>query len=54
VTVLGIDVDQKKVELLNNGQSYIKLLNHLPSRKFSASSDFNRIKGVEAIIICVP
>ena len=24
VTVLGIDVDSKKVELLNNGQSYIK------------------------------
>ncbi len=24
VTVLGIDVDPKKVQLLNNGQSYIK------------------------------
>ena len=41
VTVLGIDVDSKKVELLNSGQSYIK---HISAdgigrwwmRKFSA------------------
>jgi UDP-N-acetyl-D-glucosamine dehydrogenase len=60
VSVLGIDVDPKKVELLNTGQSYIKHIEHsaigelLDSGKFSASTDFSRIKEVEAVIICVP
>src|SRR5205809_1630471 len=60
VTVLGIDVDSKKVELLNNGQSYIRhiepsaIAELVGSSKFSASSDFGRIKEVEAVIICVP
>ena len=60
VSVLGIDVDPLKVQLLNNGQSYIKHI--LPSAvaelvkscKFSASTDFSRIKEVEAVIVCVP
>ena len=60
VSVLGLDVDAEKVHLLNNGQSYIK---HIESSavaelvefgKFSASTDFNQIKEVEAVIICVP
>jgi UDP-N-acetyl-D-glucosamine dehydrogenase len=60
VSVLGIDVDSKKVELLNSGHSYIK---HIDSSaiaemigwgKFSAATDFSRIKEVEAVIICVP
>jgi UDP-N-acetyl-D-glucosamine dehydrogenase len=60
VRVLGIDVDPKKVELLNNGQSYIKhvrqsaIAESIGSGKFSASTDFSRIKEVEAVIICVP
>jgi UDP-N-acetyl-D-glucosamine dehydrogenase len=60
VTVLGIDVDPEKVELLNDGQSYIKHIEQaaiaelLGSGKFSASTDFSRIKEVEAVIICVP
>jgi UDP-N-acetyl-D-glucosamine dehydrogenase len=60
VTVLGIDVDSKKVELLNNGQSYIRHIERsaiaelVSSSKFSASADFGRIKEVEAVIICVP
>src|SRR5437773_6413012 len=60
VSVLGIDVDPTKVELLNNRQSYI--IHILPSTvaelvksgKFSASTDFSLIKEVEAVIICVP
>jgi len=60
VSVLGIDVDPTKVQLLNNRQSYIKHI--LPSTvaelvksgKFSASTDFSRIKEVEAVIVCVP
>src|SRR5262249_8200122 len=58
--VVGIDVDPKKVELLNTGQSYIKHIDAsavaelVDSGKFSASTDFSLIKAVEAVIICVP
>jgi UDP-N-acetyl-D-glucosamine dehydrogenase len=60
VPVLGLDIDTAKVDLLNQGKSYIK---HIPSESvvevmrsgaFSASSDFGRIREVQAIIICVP
>jgi UDP-N-acetyl-D-glucosamine dehydrogenase len=60
VDVLGLDVDAEKVQLLNNGQSYIKhieasaIAELVRSGKFSASTDFSRIKEVEAVIICVP
>jgi len=60
VSVLGLDVDAKKVQLLNNGQSYIKHIEPsataelVRSGKFSASTEFSRIKEVEAVIICVP
>jgi UDP-N-acetyl-D-glucosamine dehydrogenase len=60
VSVLGIDVDPTKVQLLNKGQSYIKHIEHsaiaelLGSGKFSASTDFSLVKQVEAVIICVP
>jgi UDP-N-acetyl-D-glucosamine dehydrogenase len=60
VSVLGFDVDRKKVRLLNNGQSYIKHIESsavaqlVRSAKFSASTEFSRIKEVEAVIICVP
>jgi UDP-N-acetyl-D-glucosamine dehydrogenase len=59
-TVLGLDVDQAKVKSLMAGRSYIK---HIPSSaiaeavqagKFSASTDFSRVKEVAAVIICVP
>jgi UDP-N-acetyl-D-glucosamine dehydrogenase len=58
--VLGLDVDAKKVQLLNDGQSYIKHIEPLTiaelvrSGKFSASTEFSRIKEMEAVIICVP
>ncbi|HEV2395175.1 MAG TPA: nucleotide sugar dehydrogenase [Verrucomicrobiae bacterium] len=60
VDVLGLDIDTGKVDMLNQGKSYIK---HIPSAVvaenvksgvFSASSDFGRIREVSAIIICVP
>jgi UDP-N-acetyl-D-glucosamine dehydrogenase len=60
VDVLGIDVDPKKVELLNSGNSYIKHIEPsaiaalIGSGKFLASTDFCLIKEVEAVIICVP
>jgi len=60
VTVLGLDVDAEKVELLNKGRSYIK---HVDAAAISemtkagllhASTDFSRIREVDAVIICVP
>jgi UDP-N-acetyl-D-glucosamine dehydrogenase len=60
VTVLGLDIDTAKVDALNQGKSYIK---HIPSDtvaqavrsgSFSASTDFGRIRDVQAVIICVP
>lgn len=59
-SVLGLDVDDAKVVALNQGRSYIK---HIPSSdvaamreggRFEASSDFSRVAGQDAIIICVP
>jgi UDP-N-acetyl-D-glucosamine dehydrogenase len=60
VSVVGIDVDPQKVELINNGQSYIKhiastdIAEQLEAGKFCASSDFSRLREVEAVIVCVP
>ena len=60
VSVVGIDVDASKVQLLNDGQSYIKHIESsaiaelVRSGNFSVSTDFSRIKEVEAVIICVP
>src|SRR5690349_15081790 len=58
--VIGIDVDPEKVHLLNEGRSYIKHISSadiadlVEKRKFSATTDFSRIKEVDAVIICVP
>jgi UDP-N-acetyl-D-glucosamine dehydrogenase len=60
VTVLGLDVDAEKVELLNKGRSYIKHIDSATIAEmtkgslFYASADFSRIRDVEAVIICVP
>ena len=60
VTVLGLDIDQAKVESLNRGQSYIKhiessaIADMLKAGTFSASTDFGQIREVKAVIICVP
>lgn len=59
-TVLGLDIDDKKVEALNAGRSYIKhiapeaISAAVGNKSFSASSDFSRTKEVSAVIICVP
>ena len=58
--VIGIDVDPKKVELINRGLSYIKhiqaadVAERVNAGKLSATTDFGCIKDVEAVIICVP
>jgi UDP-N-acetyl-D-glucosamine dehydrogenase len=59
-TVLGFDIDPKKVEMLNRGRSYIKHVSALELRKFlstkafAATTDFKRLREAEAILICVP
>lgn len=60
VNVLGLDIDPAKIEFLSNGSSYIKhiessaILEQIKAGTFAASSDFSRIREVEAVIICVP
>ena len=60
VTVLGLDIDKNKVDALNQGHSYIRhiaseaVANAVNSGAFSASTEFSRVKEVEAVIICVP
>lgn len=58
--VLGFDLDDFKVDNINNGKSYIK---HIKTERIkaaadagflSATSDFSRLPEVDAIIICVP
>ncbi len=57
--VVGIDIDEKKVNQLNRGESYIgtisshSLAKAVP-QKFSATTDFSAAKNLDAIIVCVP
>jgi UDP-N-acetyl-D-glucosamine dehydrogenase len=58
--VIGFDTDPDKISKLNAGKSYIehipqpKIQQFVNSRHFSATSDFTRLREVDAIIICVP
>jgi UDP-N-acetyl-D-glucosamine dehydrogenase len=60
VTVLGLDMDDKKVASLNAGESYIRHIDGgeikklVTAGKFSASTDLSEIKEVAAVLICVP
>ncbi len=58
--VLGLDIDQSKVDQLMSGQSYIK---HIPSEpikanvdagKLKCTTDFSRAAQADALILCVP
>ena len=59
IKVIGFDIDENKIEKLNNGKSYIE---HIESEKiqeinrssFFATNDYSKIKDVNVIIICVP
>ena len=60
VNVLGLDIDPEKVNALTAGRSYIKHISgeaiseQTKAARLAASTDFARIKEVEAVIICVP
>jgi UDP-N-acetyl-D-glucosamine dehydrogenase len=58
--VLGFDIDETKVDMLNRGESYIK---HIGADKvaricktgnFEATTDFARSREADALILCVP
>ena len=59
-TVLGLDIDSKKVEAINASRSYIHhilpatIAEQVSAGRFSASVDFSRVREVQAVIICVP
>src|ERR1700726_4484112 len=58
--VTGFDTDPKKVSMLNAGKSYIehiqqnKIQQFVNSKHFGATTDFEKLKECDAIIICVP
>ncbi len=59
-TVVGLDIDSSKIEKLNSGVSYIKhiksedIQRQIESGRFSASTDFSKVRECDAVIICVP
>ncbi len=58
--VLGLDIDQSKVDSIHAGKSYIHhiassgIASAVSSGALSASTDFSLIAQCEAVIICVP
>lgn len=57
--VIGLDIDSRKTERLNLGQSYIEHIAHDDVAKakasgFEATTDFERASECDALIICVP
>ncbi len=58
--VTGFDTDQSKVDKLNAGQSYIqhipgdKIRQHVQGKRFDATTDFQRLRNMDAVLICVP
>ena len=58
--VTGFDLDKSKVDKLNAGQSYIqhipaeRIREHVQAKHFDATTDFARLREMDAVIICVP
>jgi UDP-N-acetyl-D-glucosamine dehydrogenase len=59
-SVLAFDIDQRKVEMLESGKSYIRQISdeHIrgmrDSGRFAVTADFSRLSEVDVILICVP
>jgi UDP-N-acetyl-D-glucosamine dehydrogenase len=58
--VVGFDVDARKVEALRRGESYIKhigperVAEAVRSGRFEATTDFERLRDCDVVVICVP
>lgn len=57
--IIGFDIDEHKVNELNNGQSYIKQISkervaQATQQGFVATTDFSQTTQLDALIICVP
>ena len=58
--VLGLDVDQSKIDALRRGENYLKHLGDGMTRalsgsdRFEASTDFARLADADVIIVCLP
>ena len=56
---IGLDIDTKKIDKLNRGESYIrhidleKIINTVKNG-FTATNKFNEIANIDVILICVP
>ncbi len=59
-SVVGFDVDEGKVAALRRGESYIqhigpeRVRRAVSERKFDSTTDFDRIRDCDAVLICVP
>lgn len=58
--VVGLDVQQKRVDDLNKGKSYIQdikseeLEKIIKNKKFQASTDFSLLQRADVVVVCVP
>ena len=58
--VLGLDIDQAKVDSINQGLSYIdhidseRILKAKEEKRIQAATDFSRAEEADALILCVP
>jgi len=58
--VFGFDIDQRKVDALNAGRSYIghianeRVIELMADGRFVPTTDFSKIKEVDTVSICVP
>ena len=59
-SVVGIDVDKEKVNKINSSENYIKdvkdsvLKNAVEKSLLTATTDFSKVRELDAISICVP
>ena len=56
--VTGFDVDKEKIDLLQQGKSYIKHIDVSPlfqnKASFTPTTDFSQLSAMDCIVICVP
>ena len=58
--ITGVDIDQRKVDAITAGRSYIldvadrDLAPHVQSGRLTATSDYDVLREVDAMFICVP